>query len=149
MIWYYIPSSNLFLKLKQAMFVLNRDETMMKLRCNPFDGAFLGLEISKYVEYLTRVSSEYLISCVLPSLTSTTGWASRVPLAYVIRWINKASLYSMNHAYSTACCATTDLKFGSCTVLSSSSVMEALKLITIKVRSRSWTLSLHQHAASM
>jgi hypothetical protein len=33
------------------------------------DGAFLGLE-NQYVEYLMRVSSEYLISFVLPSLTS-------------------------------------------------------------------------------
>ena len=50
---------------------------------------FWDLNISKYVEYLTRASSEYLISCVLSSLTST---ASRILLAYVIQWINIASL---------------------------------------------------------
>ena len=32
---------------------------------------FWDLKISKYVEYLTCVSSEYFISSVLPSLTST------------------------------------------------------------------------------
>jgi hypothetical protein len=31
---------------------------------------FWDLKISKYVEYLKYVSSEYLISCLLPSLTS-------------------------------------------------------------------------------
>jgi hypothetical protein len=46
----------------------------------------------KYVEYLTPISSEYLISCELLSLTSTAGRTSRVFLAYVIPWINKASL---------------------------------------------------------
>jgi hypothetical protein len=39
---------------------------------------FWDLKISKYVEYLARISSEYFTSCVLPSLTST---------AYVIPWI--------------------------------------------------------------
>ena len=50
---------------------------------------FWDLEISKYVEYLTLVSSEYFTSCVLPSLTSTAGQTSRILLAYVIPCINK------------------------------------------------------------
>ena len=53
---------------------------------------FWDLKIGKYVEYLMPVSSEYLISCELLSLTSTAGRTSRVFLAYVIPWINKASL---------------------------------------------------------
>ena len=53
---------------------------------------FWDLKISQYVEHLTPVSSEYLISCKLLSLTSTADWISRVFLAYVILWINKASL---------------------------------------------------------
>ena len=44
------------------------------------------------VEYLTHVSSEYIISWVLLSLRSTAGRTSRVLLADVIRWINKACL---------------------------------------------------------
>jgi hypothetical protein len=52
---------------------------------------FWDLKIGKYVEHLMPVSSEYLISCELPSLTSTAGRTSRVFLAYVIPWINKAS----------------------------------------------------------
>ena len=53
---------------------------------------FWDLKISKYVEYLTRVSSEYITSRALLSLRSTVGWTSRVFLAYVMPWINKASL---------------------------------------------------------
>ena len=53
---------------------------------------FWGLKIHKYVEYLTHISSEYIISSVLPSLTSTARRTSRVFLDYVIPWINKASL---------------------------------------------------------
>ena len=45
--------------------------------------------IQYYVEY---VSSQYIISWVLLSLTSTASWTLRVLLADVIPWINKASL---------------------------------------------------------
>ena len=45
-----------------------------------------------YIEYLTHVSREYIISWALLSLWSTAGWTSRVLLADVIPWINKASL---------------------------------------------------------
>ncbi len=48
---------------------------------------FWDLKIDKYVEYLTPVSSEYLISCELLFLTSIAGRISRVFLAYVISWI--------------------------------------------------------------
>ena len=34
---------------------------------------FCDLKFSEYVEYLARVSSEYLTSSVLPSLTSSDG----------------------------------------------------------------------------
>jgi hypothetical protein len=53
---------------------------------------FWDLKISIYVEYLTVVSIEYILSCMLPSLSSTAGRTPRVLLAYIISWINKASL---------------------------------------------------------
>ena len=45
---------------------------------------FWDLKIGKYEEYLMCVSSEYLASCVSPSLTSLAGRTSCIPLAYVI-----------------------------------------------------------------
>ncbi len=57
--------------------------------------AFMDPKISKY---LMRVSSEYFTSSVLPSLTSTAGQTSRVLLAYVIPWLNKTTIYSMQRA---------------------------------------------------
>ena len=39
---------------------------------------FRDLKFSEYVEYLTRVSSEYLTSSVLPSPTSSDGRTSCV-----------------------------------------------------------------------
>ena len=39
---------------------------------------FWDLKFSEYVEYLARVSSEYLTSSVSPSLTSSDGRTSRV-----------------------------------------------------------------------
>ena len=58
---------------------------------------FWDFKISEYVEYLTRVSSEYIISWVLLSLRNTAGWTSCVFLAYVMPWINKASLRYIAH----------------------------------------------------
>jgi hypothetical protein len=52
---------------------------------------FWDLKISKYVEYLTCVSSKYFTSSVLPSLTNTAVRTLRALLADVIPWINKAS----------------------------------------------------------
>ena len=46
--------------------------------------------VSSYVEYLTPISSEYIKSWVILSPTSTSGQTSRIPLADVIPWINKA-----------------------------------------------------------
>ena len=87
------------------------------------------LKISKYIEYLTCVSSEYITSWVLLSLRSTVGWTSRVFLAYIMPWINKASfaLYIARIIVTRdwAACDysnVTDLKFGRNTVLSSSSL---------------------------
>ena len=53
---------------------------------------FWDLKIGIYVEYLTHVSSKYITSWVLLSLTGTTSQTSRVLLADIIPWINKASL---------------------------------------------------------
>ena len=89
---------------------------------------FWDLKISKYVEYLTRVSSEYITSWALLSLRSTVGWTSRVFLAYVMPWINKASLALYIARIVTRgcpardCSSVTNLKFGRNTVLSSSSL---------------------------
>jgi hypothetical protein len=44
----------------------------------------------KYVEYLTRISSEYFISSVLPSLTSIAGRTSRVCAIYSTHLIMRA-----------------------------------------------------------
>ena len=52
-----------------------------------------NLKISKYVEYLMCVSSEYITSRVLLSLRSTAGRTSRVFLAYVMPWIKLALRY--------------------------------------------------------
>ena len=80
---------------------------------------FWDLKIGKYVEteYETPVSSEYIISCVLLSLTSSDGRSSRVLLADVIRWIY--NIYSTHHEQ----CAT-----GNCTALSSFSQWLKLQL---------------------
>ena len=51
-----------------------------------------------YVEYLMHVSSEYITSWVLLSLISTASQTSRILLADVIPWINKASLVLYNIA---------------------------------------------------
>ena len=48
---------------------------------------FCDSKFSEYVEYLARVSSEYLTSSVLPSLTSSDSQTSHVLLADVIPWI--------------------------------------------------------------
>ena len=48
---------------------------------------FWDLKIGKYVDYQTPVSSEYIISCVLLSLTSSDGRTSHVLLVDVIPWI--------------------------------------------------------------
>ena len=56
---------------------------------------FWDFKFGEYVEYLMRVSREYLISSVLPSLTSSNSWISRVLLADVILWmyIDSPALY--------------------------------------------------------
>jgi hypothetical protein len=87
---------------------------------------FWDLKIDKYVEYLMPVSSEYLISCELLSLTSTTGWTSRVFLAYVI----PCAIYSTHSRMPRL----TDLKFGSCTALLSS-FLHRNRHVTIEVES--------------
>ena len=113
---------------------------------------FWDLKIGKYVEYLTPVSSEYLISCELLSLTSTAGRTSRVFLAYVIPWINKASLVLyIAHIAQRATADATDLKFGSGSAPSSSSLWwvkhRSLSLSRSRVDLRyDWAMR-RQHAA--
>ena len=65
-------------------------EVIMRVSMEPF----WGLKIGKYVDYQTHVSSEYIYikSWELLSPISTAGQTSRVLLADVIPWINKASL---------------------------------------------------------
>ena len=63
---------------------------MRKLRASM--EPFWDLKIGNYVEYLTLVSSEYIKSWVRLSLVCTAGQISRILLADVIPWINKASL---------------------------------------------------------
>jgi hypothetical protein len=67
---------------------------------------FWDLKIGKHVEYLTPVSSEYLISCEVLSLTSSAGRTSRI---FLIPW-RLCAIYSM---YSSV----PQLKFGSCIAL--------------------------------
>ena len=90
---------------------------------------FWDLKISKYVEYLTRVSSKYITSWALLYPRSTVGWTSRVFLAYVMPWINKASLalYIARTIVTRGwparnCSSVTNLKFRRNIVLSSSSL---------------------------
>ena len=67
---------------------------------------FCDSKFSEYVEYLVRVSSKYLISSVLPSLTSSGGQTSHVLLADVIPWIynniDSPALYIAHTSYSLA-----------------------------------------------
>ena len=106
---------------------------MMKLWCNLWSnyekiqglaGAFWDLKISKYVEYLTRVSSEYITSWALLSLRSTVGWTSHVFLAYmyVMLWIYIARIIVTRDWPARDCSSAINLKFGKNTVLSSSSL---------------------------
>jgi hypothetical protein len=85
------------------------------------------------------VSSEYVICCELPTLTSTAGRTSCVFLAYVIPWINEASLNAIYSMHSTACMhATTDrseVRKLYCTV-EFVPVVEASKRVIIEVKSR-------------
>jgi hypothetical protein len=99
------------------------------------------LKIGKYVEHLTPVSSEYLTSCKLLSLTSTAGRTSRVFLAYVIPWINKASLaLYIARIVQRATTNRSEVRKLYCAV-KLVPVVEALKLVTIEVESRSQTPS--------
>ena len=83
---------------------------------------------------------------MLLSLTSIAGRTSRVLLADVILWINIASLalYIVSSSLyalgimRAACHATSDLKFGSCIALSSSSpAIEASKPVAVEAISMS------------
>jgi hypothetical protein len=100
---------------------------------------FWDLKISKYSN--TRVSSEYFTSSVLPSLTSTAGRTSRVLLAYVILWINKASLVLyihvariIHHACSAPCHERLEV-WKLYRAVEFVSVIEASKLVTIEAGS--------------
>ena len=62
---------------------------MQKFRASIRDGA---LKFGEYVEYLTRVSSEYLTGSVLPSLTSSDGGAELHAMGHGI-YIDSFALY--------------------------------------------------------
>jgi hypothetical protein len=101
---------------------------------------FGGLKTGECVEYLIHVSSKYIRSWVLLSLTSTAGRTSRVLLADVIPWTNIASLAL--HVYIARAMSRTNLKFDwklYCTS-SSSPVFEESKLVTVELESRSQRL---------
>jgi hypothetical protein len=103
-----------------------------------------------YVEHLTPVSSEHLISYELLSLISTAGQTSRVFLAHVIPWINKASLAL--YIARIVQRATTDRSevWKLYCAVELVPVAEASKFVTIEVESRSQTPSLRlkrRHAA--
>jgi hypothetical protein len=100
---------------------------------------FWHLKIGKYVQHLTPIS---LISCELPSLTSTAGRTLRIFLAYVIPWIKKASL-ALYIAY-IAQCATADRSelWKLYCAVEFVPVVEALKLVTVEIENWSQTPSL-------
>ena len=128
-----MPSSNLRL--------LGNDDVIYKVITRKFRASvepFWDLKIGIYVEYLTHVSSEYIISWVLLSLTSTTGRTSRVLLADVIPWINKASL--VLYIVCTLC-ATLRPTWCSEAVWRCRVCLLWLKIISVEVQSRLQTPS--------
>ena len=103
---------------------------------------FWDLKISKYVEYLTRVSSKYLTSSVLPSLTSSDSRTSHILLADVIPWIyidSPALIYSTHHCHKGLArarlqqCDQPELRKEYC-VVEFVSVIEASKLSASRLR---------------
>ena len=100
---------------------------------------FWDLKIGIYVEHLMHVSSEYITSWVLLSLTSTTGWTSSIPLADIIPWINIASLvlyiaHTLRAMLRPTWCSEA---VRHCRIR-----LLWLKLVIVEVESRSQTLSL-------
>ena len=70
--------------------LLGNDDVIYEVIMQKFRASmepFWDLKFGEYVEYIMRVSSEYLTSSVLPSLTSGDGWTSHILLADVIPWI--------------------------------------------------------------
>ena len=73
---------------------------MRKFRASMELEPFCDLKFSEYVEYLARVSIEYLTSSVLPSMMSSDGRTSDVLFADVIPWIY---IYIVSPALYKAC----------------------------------------------
>jgi hypothetical protein len=90
---------------------------------------FYDLKIGKYVEYLMHVSSDYLISCVLLSLTCMASRTS---------WIRYSRILHYN-IYIARCPQPEFWKLY-CAV-NSISVLEASRFVTFEVKSRSQTPS--------
>ena len=67
--------------------LLGNDDVIYEVKFRASMEPFWDLKFGEYVEYLMRVSSEYLTSSMLPSLTSSDGRTLRVLLADVIPWI--------------------------------------------------------------
>ena len=97
---------------------------------------FWDLKFSEYVEYLSRVSSEYLTISLLPSLTSNNSWTSRVLLTDIIPWIyiDSPALY-IARSMSSVLLDQSEVWTLYCAV----KFFSALKLFTIKVESHSQT----------
>ena len=98
---------------------------------------FWDLKFGESVEYLTRVSSEYLTSSALPSLMSSDGQTSCVLLADIIPWIyiDSPALY-IAHKHATG-------PVWSYTALLSSSLW--LKLWNLSLLRLILRLPRHQH----
>jgi hypothetical protein len=112
---------------------------MRKFRASISMEPFWDLKISKYVKYLTPVSSEYLIGRELLSLTSIT---LRVFLACVIPWINKASLVLYIAHIAQRAMTNWSEVWKLYFVIEFVPVVEASKLVTIEVESWSQAVSL-------
>ncbi len=111
---------------------------MRKFRASISMEPFWDLKISKYVDYLTPVSSKYL-GCELLSLTRI---ALCVFLAYVIPWINKASLVLCIARIAQRAMTDPSEIWKLYFAVEFVSVVEPSKLVTIEVESRSQALSL-------
>ena len=82
------------------------------------NGAFPGLEN----QWICRVSYAYILYKLHVTLSDKYHWRVLLAYMYVIPWINKGSLVLYIARMRVVQHAMTDLKFGSCTALSNSSL---------------------------
>ena len=140
-----MPSNNLLFLWLWGNYSVMYDETyaviyeVIARKFRVFMEPFWDLKIGIYVEYLTHVSSEYITSWVLLSLISTADRTSRVLLADVIPWINKASLVLY---IARTLCAMPRPTWCSEAVWRCRVRLLWLKIVSVEVESRSQTPSL-------